>query len=516
MMRSITLIALTLPLTARADLIRIQSGMLSGTSGKSADVRVYKAIPYAAPPVGNLRWKPPQPAALWEGTRHAAQFSATCMQTQYPATSIYRSAPQPISEDCLYLNVWTGALSSKERRPVMVWIHGGGFTRGSGSTPTYDGEALAKRGVVVVTINYRLGVFGFFAHPELSKESPRHSSGNYALLDQIAALQWVQKNIGAFGGDPKRVTIFGESAGSWAVNLLMATPLAKGLFHRAIGESGGVFSPMRTLAEVEKTGEQFAASQQAKGIADLRAKPADDLLKAASIALPNVDGWVLPKDVYSLFTQGKYNQVPLIAGFNADEGTALAPWPDNATSDRYIQQVRRTFGSTADEFLKIYPARSDAEAKSAHYHSFRDQRFGWQMRTWARLAGKSGHTKSYFYYFTRIPPGLMSERLRAYHAAEIQYVFGNLSGARPWDDADRKLSETMSSYWVNFAATGNPNGKGLPKWPEYDAKTDMAIEFGNAVELRRAINKEGLDFFDRYYESQRSANRTATVRERTN
>jgi para-nitrobenzyl esterase len=502
------LVALALfALSLAADPVRTQSGLVSGTSAGSPDVRVYKGIPYAAPPLGDLRWKVPQPVAAWQGVRDAGQYSATCMQTPYPAASIYYSEPQPVSEDCLYLNVWTAAKSTKERRPVMVWIHGGAFTRGAGSTPTYDGEKLAAKGVVLVTINYRLGVFGFLAHPELTGESAHHSSGNYALLDQIAALEWVQKNIASFGGDSKRVTIFGESAGSWAVNYLMATPVARGLFHRVIGESGASFGPNTTLATAEKSGEKFAAAIGAADLKALRAKPADELLKASGAASfpPNVDGWLLSEDIRSIFEHGKQNDVPLIAGFNADEGTTLSPWPASGTAKSFAEQARRTFGKQADDFLKIYPAATDDEARAAHYNSFRDQRFGWQMRTWVRASSQTGRAKTYLYYFSRVPPSADSARYRAYHAAEISYVFGNFRPGRPWEDTDHKLSDAMSSYWVNFAATGDPNGKGLAKWPAYDATSDTALEFGNQVELRRALHKDGLDFFDRYYESLRSA-----------
>src|SRR5689334_21094724 len=243
---------------AVADPVRVEQGLLAGTNGSSADVRVYRGIPFAAPPIGDLRWKAPQAPAAWQGTRQATEFSDGCWQTQYPASAaIYQAKLPPLSEDCLYLNIWTTAKSAKDRLPVMVWIHGGGFTRGTANTRAYDGEVLARKGVVIVTINYRLGIFGFFAHPGLTAESPHHASGNYALLDQIAALEWVKKNIAAFGGDPGRVTIFGESAGSWSVNALMASPLAKGLFHRAIGESGSSFSPMKSLAEAEKEGQKL-------------------------------------------------------------------------------------------------------------------------------------------------------------------------------------------------------------------------------------------------------------------
>jgi para-nitrobenzyl esterase len=498
---------LALPLFAINDPVRTDNGLLSGVAGNSPEVRVYKGIPFAAPPVGDLRWKSPKRAASWEGVHKAEQFSPVCEQQPYPATSIYASAPRPTSEDCLYLNVWTAATSDKDRRPVMVWIHGGALTRGSGATPTYDGESLAKKGVVLVTINYRLGVFGFLAHPELTKESDRNASGNYGFLDQIAALEWVQKNIAAFGGDPKRVTIFGESAGSWSVNCLVATPLAKGLFQRAIGESGGNFGPMKRLAEVEETGAKFAASVGADSIPALREKPADELLKAAATAAfpANVDGWMLPQDIYTIFATGKQNDVPVIVGSNADEGTSLSPWPANGTASNFTEQIRRRFGADADQLLQLYPAKTDDDAKASHYASFRDISFGWQMRTWARLATKTGRSKAYLYYFSRVPPGPQSSRYGAYHASEIAYVFNNLDvSKRPWEDTDRKLAGLMSSYWVNFAATGNPNGKGLPKWPAYQQSSDTAIELGDHVQPLSNLHKPALDFFDEYFAKLRA------------
>jgi para-nitrobenzyl esterase len=506
---------------ALTDPVKVEQGLLAGTSGSSADIRVYRRIPFAAPPVGDLRWKAPQPAASWQGTRQAIEFSNACWQTPYPAAaSIYQAKLPQLSEDCLYLNIWTPAKSAKDRLPVMVWIHGGGFTRGFGGTSSYNGEVLARKGAVIVTINYRLGVFGFFAHPELSAESGHHASGNYALLDQIAALQWVQKNIAAFGGDPTRMTTFGESAGSWAVNALMTSPLAKGLFQRAIGESGGLFSPMKTLGEAEKEGEKLAAALTATPIADakpesaqnftapttlktLRAMSAEDLLKASDSETVRtiVDGWVLPQAVATIFAQGKQNDVPLLVGYNADEGTALAPQGANMKAFMFIGGVHQRYGSQADALLKVYPAASDEQAVSSFYSAYRDQAFGWEMRTWARLATKTGHQPTYMYYFSRRPPGPQSARLRAFHASEIAYVFGTFVWPFPWEDTDRKLSDAMTSYWVNFAATGNPNGANLLKWPSYNAKDDQALEFGDQISVRSEVNKAGLDFFDGYYQS---------------
>lgn len=495
-MTRLFLAALSCAALVAADSVHTASGDVSGTPGTNPAIRVYKAIPYAAPPVGDRRWKAPQAPAAWTGVRDTKEFSASCIQTPYPQTSPYYAPVGQISEDCLYLNVWTGAASAKERRPVMVWIHGGGFSKGAGSVATYNGENLAAKGAVVVTINYRLGIFGFLAHPELTKESDVHASGNYGLLDMVAALQWVQKNIAAFGGDPKRVTVFGESAGSMAVNCLMASPLAKGLFHRVIGESGANFMRYIALADAEKGGEKLGT------LAQLRTKSSEDLMKAEGSFRPVVDGWFLPEDVGAIFAHGKQSDVPVIAGYNHDETRVLAPWPANGTMATFLDQVQKRFGNMADEFLKIYPANSEEQAKDAHYESSRDERMGWDMRTWARAQTKSGKAPAYLYYFTRIPPGPTSERLRAYHAAEIGYVFGNLRAGRPWQDIDRNVSEAMSSYWVNFATTGNPNGKGPVKWPAYDAKSDPSMVFGDKVEVQHDVNKAGLDFLDRFVAAQ--------------
>jgi para-nitrobenzyl esterase len=471
-----------LPLTAAInDPVRVEQGQLSGVPGTSPDIRVYKGVPFAAPPVGDLRWRAPKPAADWPGVRKADQFSATCMQTPYPEGSLYRSEPQPVSEDCLYLNIWTAAKSASEKRPVMVWIHGGAFTRGSGSTPVYDGENLAKKGVVLVTVNYRLGIFGFFAHPELTAESEHHSSGDYGILDEIAALQWVQKNIAKFGGDPKRVTIFGESAGSWAVNVLVASPLTKGLFQRAIGESGGNFNKMALLADAEKSGAR------AGSLKELRAKSSDEIMKTTGASSVNVDGWVLPTDVMTIFEKGQQNDVPVLLGSNADEGTAFVPAKVTVTGLQATAKQR--FGAKADEFSKIYPATSDEEAWAASAHLMRDTTFGLQMRTWARMQTKTGKSPAYLYYFNHVPPG--AGHYGAYHASEIAYVFGT---GRNWEDADRKLSDAMSSYWVNFATTGNPNGKGLPVWTKYDENKDVALGLGDEIQPIPVPNKAGLDF----------------------
>ncbi|HXI28824.1 MAG TPA: carboxylesterase family protein [Vicinamibacterales bacterium] len=480
---------------AASDTVVVDGGQLRGTT--AGGVRVFKGIPFAAPPVGALRWKAPQPVAAWSDVRAADRFGAQCMQQPYPANSPYASAPQPTSEDCLYLNVWTAA-SSAGKRPVMVWFHGGGWTRGSGSTPTYDGTALAKKGVVVVTTNYRLGVFGFLAHAELTKESPNRASGNYAILDHLAALTWVQKNIAAFGGDPSRVTIFGESAGSWSVNVVQATPLAKGLFHRAIGESGGQFAGTATHADAEREGTRLASAIGAKTLADLRAVPADKLLGVDSFRTRvNVDGYVLPEDVRTIFARGRQNSAPALVGSNANEMTTLsnaATFPDTLAEFRRQMSVR--FPGFADQFNAAYPVKSEADIPAALLAVGRDQTFTVEMRTWARMVTAAGQ-KAFLYQFTHVPPSPNAKTRGAYHASEIAYVFGTLRNRDwPFTQTDFKLSEEMASYWTNFATTGDPNGKGLPVWTPYDLAGEPYLDLGDRVQIKHHLLKAQLDFID--------------------
>ncbi len=378
--------------------VRIDTGLISGSrTGDDAAVRVYKGIPFAAPPVGKLRWQPPQPAAKWEDVRACNEFGAICPQQPYASGSVYAMSPQPQNEDCLYLNVWTAAERADEKLPVMVWIHGGALTRGSGSIPAYDGESLARKRVVLVTLNYRLGPLGYFSHPGLSAESAHGSSGNYGVLDQVAALEWVQRNIAAFGGDPSRVTIFGESAGSWSVCALLATPLSKGLFHRAIGQSGGCFGPMPYLKEdrnglpaAEKRGEALAklleCDEAADPLAALREKSCDELLAAAAKegagarTAASVDGWVFPDEIATIYAQGRQAAVPVIVGSNADEGTTLV---GNAVPQRmnvFLALAKGKYRELADDFLKVYPVASDSDVRDAFLRSMRDEWFTWEMR----------------------------------------------------------------------------------------------------------------------------------------
>lgn len=493
--------------------VRLDSGLVSGVAGTDSAVRVFRGIPYAAPPVGNLRWREPQPAPDWDGVRKADQFSAICEQPAFRGAGPSAKPPN-MSEDCLFLNVWTAAVSAGDRRPVMVWIHPGGYQTGSGSTPGYDGEGLAKKGVVLVTINYRLGVFGFFSHPALSKESEHHASGNYALMDQVAALRWVRKNIAGFGGDPQRVTVFGDSAGSSSIANLMGSPRAKGLFQRAVGESGAwmglSLTPTRTLAEAEQAGVKIAESLHAETLEELRAKPAEDLLKAGRAGGPVIDGWFLPEDVATIFSEHKQNDVPLLVGSNKDEGTFfLRP----TTAEKFIERTRARYGDQADAFLKLYPGGSDEEANASQLAAFRDE-LGFVMRVWARAQTKTGRSKAFLFYFAHDPPPPAGATSRggfgsgATHGSEAQYIFQNLLPPRAWTDLDHQVSDMLSSYWVNFATNGDPNGKGLAKWPAFDdRKSDRPMVLGDQAEVGPAPNRAQLAFYESVYEKERGGER---------
>ena len=431
-----------------------QGRLLGDTSGPNGEVRVFKGIPFAIPPVGNWRWRPAEPALSWKAVRLATRFSPNCSQPIYPEGSFFSSPNAPTSEDCLYLNVWSTA-SGDTKRPVMVWIHGGGLTRGSGSTGAYDGTELARKGVVVVTINYRLGIFGYFTHPELSKESPHSASGNYGTSDQVMALRWVRDNISAFGGDPNNVTIFGESAGSFSVHHMMSTPLAAGLFHRAIGESGTSFGPMLELktgkVTAESNGVKFASAVGAGYLRELRNMTSEKVLLASQSHRfrPVKDGWIFPDQIYNIFRDGKYNAVPLMVGFNAEEGTTLGVLgriPKDQAS--YVGGVRQRYGDLADEFLTLYPA---SDLRGSALNAFRDGFATWGMQTWAMMMANT-NTDAYLYYFSHWPSG---KELGAYHAAEILYVFNNVIRLRPDAPAnDVALSDLMSDYWVAFAKQG--------------------------------------------------------------
>lgn len=486
-----------------ADPVRVSEGLLSGVPGNDSSVQVFKGIPYGAAPAGNRRWRPPEPPQMWAGVRKADRFAPVCSQVPREPGSFYQiefvPQPHPTSEDCLYLNIWTRSTSSRsERRPVMVWLHAGGFVWGSGADAVVDGEALARQGVVLVTLNYRLGSLGFLAHPELSAESGRHASGNYGLHDQLAALRWIQQNIAAFGGDPDNVTVFGLSAGAISAQVLMASPLAKGLFHRVIAQSGSVRA-MRTqaqLADAERAGLDFGKAVRAPTIQALREVPAEQLLAIPLRAEPTIDGWLLPQDVDKVFEAGQQNDVPVITGGTTKEGSAM---PGRTMTVAGLRQwAHQLYGERSEEFLALYPHRTDAQAWDAMVDSLSD-RINWGARVWARLQAKAGSSPVYVYEFDRAPPGRDSSFYGAYHMSDIAYVFDNLWAIhRPWSEVDKRLARTMSSTWVRFALAGDPNGPGLPLWPRYDAAREQVMVFDERTELREgARNPDALRFLDR-------------------
>ncbi|MDE3195386.1 MAG: carboxylesterase family protein [Acidobacteriota bacterium] len=460
--------------------VKTEGGLLSGVPAANGTIVAYKGVPFAAPPVGDLRWKAPQPALKWNGVKAADRFGANCVQnivdSRAPWTHEFMAHGET-SEDCLYLNIWTPAAASREKRAVFVYLHGGANTEGSGSVPVYDGEGLASKGLVMVTVNYRLGVFGFFTHPELTRESAHNSSGNYALLDQLAALRWVHDNIAAFGGDPGRVTVAGQSAGAADIALLTVSPLAKGLFQREILESGGSsfsgFGGARPLAAQEAEGVKFAELKGAHSLADLRALSAKDLfapVKGAPRFGPVLDGYVLQKSAKDAFAAGMENDVPTLAGSNADENGA-SPQP-NVDAARFEAQAKQRYGSNAEAFLKLYPA-SDPNT------SARDQARV-SILAWAAARQATAKTPTYLYFWDHRLPGPESDKYGAFHTSEVPYVLNTLGKSdRAFTADDRRIADTLSSYWANFAKTGNPNGKGLPPWPSVTDKPDMVMEIGD-------------------------------------
>jgi para-nitrobenzyl esterase len=476
--------------------IKIEGGIITGVT--NGDIQIFKGIPFAAPPVGALRWKAPQPVQSWSGVKICDKFGPSPMQGKPAPFSMWSEEflipKEPISEDCLYLNIWTGATTPTEKRAVLVWIYGGGFQSGGSACPIYDGTAMAKKGIVFVSINYRVGIFGFLAHPELSKESDSHASGNYGLMDQVAALKWVQKNIEAFGGDPNNVTIAGQSAGSMSVNCLVASPLAKGLFQKAIAESGASFTnPGATLSDAEAAGNKIMQSLNVASIADMRNIPAEELMKKAQgIGGPVVDGYVLPASVASIFDQHKENKVSLVTGWNEDEGLLFGPIKNAA---QFREDARKRYGADSARFLQYYPAGTDAEAAASQLKLSRDQIFGVQNYTWANVQSNHG-LKVYVYRFMRKPPATGEyKKYGAFHTAEVPYAYDNLSFVnRPWEAVDHALAATMSAYWVNFIKKGNPNGRGLPAWSAYSGSNKQIMALKEKPGTIALPDKEALDF----------------------
>jgi len=515
--------------------VRVSQGVLLGETDASG-IHSFKGIPFARPPVGEFRWKAPLPAENWEGTRPARQFGQSPVQPRRPSNTLTYQGEEPQSEDCLYANVWSGTTDRHEKRPVIVWIFYGAFLMGSGAGPIWNGTHLASKGAVVVTFNHRLGRFGFLAHPELSGEAPYGRSGNYGLLDQIELLKWVQENIASFGGDPDCVTLMGQSSGASSINLLMTSPLARGLFHRAIVHSGGQFErtwrnegwpALSDLDDAEKDGLVIQSEVGAANIAQMRQKTSDEILFALSDGgkiswrnglvnnafiggYPIVDGHVVPAGgVRDIFERGKQIDVPLLAGFTRNEGGGKT-W--KKTCEEHVAAAKAEFGSLADAFLRVYPCSNDAEALKIGGQVVGDQIFAWQTWTLLRMHQLHSRHRVFGFHYAHVPPfppgidlaetsGDPAIELAAMHGMEIPYVFGTFE-ARDWSwrESDHALSRMMSDYWLNFAASGDPNGQGLPVWGDFGQGTVM--EFGPQAHMQSIMDlgySGRFEFWDRAF-----------------
>jgi para-nitrobenzyl esterase len=486
--------------------VKVDDGLVQGTSEDG--LTVYRGIPFAAPPVGDLRWRAPQPPEKWEGVRQATKFAPGPIQGGNP--------PSGKSEDCLYLNIWTPAKSAGDRIPVLVWIYGGGFGAGATSEKNYSGENLAKKGVVLVSIAYRVGQLGFLAHPELSRESPNHVSGNYGLMDMISGLQWVKKNIAAFGGDPTKVTIFGESAGGIAVSMLCASPLAKGLFQGAISQSGGSFGPprpttfpgenLKRLANAELDGQAYLKSAGVSTISELRKIDADKLPAGRGLGMswPIIDGWVIPDDQYKLYEAGRFNDTPILVGYNSDEGASFSP---PKTPEDYITGVKTRYGKFADDLIKTYPVGSGTVPKTARDLA-RDAAFGWHTWIWARLQAKVGKSKAFYYYFDQhpdYPEGSPRAGYGSPHGQDVAYVFKHLDASNPQTTkTDLEISDAMATYWTNFAKHGDPSGEGVPVWPAFSDASTVVMYFNQTPHTGPVPSAESLKSLDAYFAWRRT------------
>ncbi len=489
-------------------LLTVEGGDIQGY--KSNGLMIFKGIPFGAPPVGDLRWKAPQPVKAWKGVRDASKY----------ATGPIQNNPSPeYSEDCLYLNVWTPAHSPKDKLPVLVWIYGGGFVFGNTADPSYDCEALAQvdKDVVLVSINYRVGQLGFLALPELSAEDPNHVSGNYGILDQIAGLKWVKKNIAKFGGDPNQVTIFGESAGGISVSMLCGSPLAKGLIQGAISQSGGNFGPtrpttypgenMQTLEQAEEAGKKLMASLGAKSLAELRAMDASKFASRGlgSSSWPIVDGYVIPGDQSERYAQGLYNDVPVLIGYNSDEGASFS-FGGN-TPESYKKNTEQRYGPFAEALLKAYPFTAEDGGKQSR-DLMRDAAFGWQTWNWARLQSQTGKSKVFLYYFDQhpnYPVGSPQYGKGSPHGQDVAYVFQHMDGfAHP--ESDRPLSKIMGKYWLNFAKKGDPNGEGIPLWPRFSNDAPQVMHLTGPTPAAGPVpSQDALHVLDGYFQWRRTA-----------
>jgi len=504
------LLAVTLSQIAFAQIqtAKVTGGEVQGVV--SEGISIFKGIPFAAPPVGDMRWKAPAPVQAWTVTKKADAFGLACMQT---AGAMGNTAP--VGEDCLYLNVWTPAKRPDEKIPVIVWIYGGGFSGGSTSVPMYDGMGFAKKGIVLVSVAYRVGPFGFLAHPELSSESGR-GSGNYGLEDMIAGLRWVKNNIARFGGDPANVTIFGHSAGGMAVNMLAASPVTRGLFHRVICMSGGSFAPLQTsdqggigmgiptLKLAESTGEAFLKKLGATDIKAARALSAEEIQKNVGGGMeggglrfrPVADGYIIPSDLYSIYQARRFNDTPILVGHTSDELGSFGGRGKSITAAQFENQIKSQYGPHADAILSAYPHSTDAEAAKSSKEISRESTFSWSTWTWARMQSKQGKGKAFIYYYDYHAPNVDGSG----HGSDVPYAFQTLSGGR--GDApkpeDLKLSDVISSYWVNFAKSGDPNGPGLTQWPAFKENDQQAMVFDATPGARPVPNLDKLKAFDAY------------------
>ena len=480
---------------ASAQLLKTDGGLVEGV--RENGIVVFKGIPFAAPPVGALRWRAPKPPVPWLGVKSADRFSPICMQRgSYPENA----PPEPMSEDCLYLNVWVPTDTVSEKLPVMLWIHGGGLVNGSASTPLYAGDALARRNVIVVTANYRLGALGFLAHPALTRESEHKVSGNYGLLDQLAALGWVQRNIGAFGGDRGNVTVFGQSSGSISISALIASPLARGMFHRAIGQSGGLFEPLDvapefTLTGAERAGQGFVTRMGASSLQDLRGRLASEIIAKPFGANPIIDGYVLPESPYQAYVERRHNDVALLIGSNTGEGLSFLA-NRTVTATTMTSELGKDFPSFVVSLIGPKKPANDREALASFVAFQGDMRFGWNMWAWARLHARAGKHQVFLYQFSHVPPHASG----ASHGVEMSYVFDHLDlQSEPWTQYDRHLADVMSAYWTNFAKSGDPNGVALPSWPAFSSTHQDALLIGEEISSGALANERELVEIDRLY-----------------
>jgi len=539
-------------------IVAVEGGEIQGSFEADGEIAVFKGIPYAAPPVGELRWKPPQTVTPREGTRDATRFASICPQAHDNENDFFGrmidgqgmgwfrkalfklavgvSSEETQSEDCLYLNVRTANLGGAEKQPVMVWIHGGGHQMGSGSTDFYQSNSLTQRGIVLVSLNYRLGLIGYFAHPTLSAESKHGVSGNYGTLDQIAALRWVRDNIAAFGGDPSKVTIFGESAGGESVAHMLTSPLARGLMHRAIMQSASTGEllihlerPVMDFMSAEVAGEAFAkklVEDTADPIEGLRAMSPDELYSALqrfpefdTYTHPIIDGYLLRKSVLEAFLDGDQAPVPLLVGSNSDEGSILYSLGDDAlygsspgpeTAEAYPQYLRESLGTDAEKILELHPVSDDASVFGAASAVYGDSRFGTPARFYARQMADLGQP-AYFYFFTRVPPS-PNQTAGAFHAAEIAFVFGKSLPLFPTDQQDQIITQAMGDYWTQFAKTGDPNMEGLPEWPAFSRAEQLNMVFGPKIDATPVERADAYDIFERYWMQLIEAIRPELVR----